>query len=82
MTPQELSHLTDQQLLKAAKNNKPSPLFDAFFIGFLIGILVYSAAANAWGLVSIVPLVLIYAFLKKPKQYEAIRKELKKRNLQ
>jgi hypothetical protein len=81
MTPQELSHLTDQQLLEAAKNNKPSPLFDAFFIGFLIGILVYSAAANAWGLVSIVPLVLIYAFLKKPKQYEAIRKELKKRNL-
>jgi hypothetical protein len=82
MTPQELSHLTDQQLLEAAKNNKPSPLFDAFFIGFLIGILVYSAAANAWGLVTIVPLVLIYAFLKKPKQYEAIRKELKKRNLQ
>jgi hypothetical protein len=81
MTPQELSHLTDQQLLEAAKNNKPSPLFDAFFIGFLIGILVYSAAANAWGLVTIVPLVLIYAFLKKPKQYEAIRKELKKRNL-
>jgi hypothetical protein len=81
MNPEQLSHLTDQQLLEAAKNNKPSPLFDAFFIGFLIGILVYSAAANAWGLVTIVPLVLIYAFLKKPKQYEAIRKELKKRNL-
>jgi len=60
MTPQEISHLADQQLLEAAKNNKPSPLFDACCIGFLIGILVFSAAANAWGLVSIVQSVLDY----------------------
>ncbi|MFN8775754.1 MAG: hypothetical protein ACK5XV_03225 [Flavobacteriales bacterium] len=33
--PLDPSHLTDQQLLEAAKNNKPLPIFDAFFIGLL-----------------------------------------------
>lgn len=63
------------------KNNKPSPLIDAFFIGFLVGILVYSAAANTWGLLSLIPLYFIYLFLKKPKKYEAIKKEINKRKL-
>lgn len=82
MNQKELSQLTDKELLEVAKNNKPSPIFDAFFIGFLVGIIVFSVAANTWGLVTLIPLVLIYAFLKKPKQYEDLKKELKKRNLQ
>lgn len=82
MNPKELSQLTDKELQELIKNNKPSPIFDAFFIGFLIGIIVFSVAANTWGLVTIIPLVIIYAFLKKPKKYEALREELKKRNLQ
>jgi hypothetical protein len=35
MNPKELSQLTDKELLEVVKNNKPSPLIDAFFIGFL-----------------------------------------------
>lgn len=77
-----MSQLTDKELLELAKNNKPSPIIDAFFIGFLVGILIYSAVANTWGLVSLVPLYLIYIFLKKPKKYETMKNELKKRNLQ
>jgi len=82
MNPKERSQLTDKELLEAAKNNKPSPLIDAFFIGFLVGIIIYSVAANTWGLLTLIPLFLIYGLLKKPKQYEALKKELKKRNLQ
>lgn len=82
MNQNELSQLTDNELLEAVKNNKPSPIFDAFFIGFLVGIIIFSVAANTWGLVTLVPLVVIYTFLKKPKQYETLRKEMKKRNLQ
>ena len=81
MEQKELSQLTDKELLELAKYNKPSPIIDAFFIGFLVGILIYSAVANTWGLVSLVPLYLIYIFLKKPKKYEAMKNELKKRNL-
>lgn len=81
MTPQELSKLSDKELLEAAKNNKPSPIIDAFFIGFLVGILIYGAAANAWGFSFLLPLFLIYLLLKKPKKYEMLKKELKARNL-
>lgn len=82
MNQEELSRLSDEELLKAAKANKPSPMIDAFFIGFLAGIIVYSIVANAWGFFTLIPLFLIYLFLKKPKQYEALKKELKERNLQ
>ena len=82
MNQKELAQLTDEELLEVAKNNKPSPILDAFFIGFLIGIVVYSVASNTWGILTIIPLYIIYRFLKKPKQYEALQKELKKRNLQ
>lgn len=81
MNETELSQLTDKELLEVAKNNKPSPLIDAFFIGFLIGIIIYGVAANGWGLITLIPLFLIYIFLKKPKKYEALKKELEKRNL-
>ena len=82
MTQEELSQLSDEELLEFAKNNKPSPIIDALFIGFLVGIIIFSAASSTRGFITLVPLVLIYVFLKKPKQYEAMKKELKKRNLQ
>ena len=82
MNNKHLSQLSDEELLEAAKANKPSPMIDAFFIGFLAGIIIYSLVANTWGLVTLIPLFVIYLFLKKPKQYQAIQKELKERNLQ
>jgi len=81
MNPKQLSELTDEELLDYSKKNKPTPWFDAFFIGFLVGILIFGAAANAWGFTMLIPLFLIYLFLKKPKQYKAMKAELKKRNL-
>lgn len=82
MEQNDLSQLTDKELLEVAKNNKPSPIIDAFFIGFLVGIIIYSVAVNSWGFLTLIPLYLIYIFLKKPKKYEALKKELEIRNLQ
>lgn len=82
MNQDELSQLSDKELLEVAKHSKPSPLFDAFFIGFLVGIIIFSVAVNSWGFLTLIPLYLIYLFLKKPKQYEALKSELKKRNLE
>lgn len=81
MNEKELAQLSDEQLLEYAKKNKPSPVIDAFFIGFLAGIIIYGVAANAWGFFTLIPLYLIYLFLKKPKQQAALQKELKARNL-
>ncbi len=82
MNPKELAQLSDEELLELARQNKPSPIIDAFFIGFLVGIIIYSVAANTWGFLTIIPLYLIYIFLKKPKKFAALKKELSKRNLQ
>ncbi len=81
MNEKELSQLSDEELLKVAKNFRPSPVFDAFFIGFLAGIVIFGVAVNAWGFPLLIPLFLIYLFLKKPRQYRALQKELKGRNL-
>ncbi len=81
MNQQELTQLSDDELLVELKKITPSPLFDAFFIGLLIGIVAFGVAANAWGFSLIVPLFLIYLFLKKSKRYEALKKEIESRKL-
>lgn len=81
MKQEELARLSDEELLSHARNNKPNPIFDAFFIGFLIGIIIFGVAVNAMGWLMLVPLFLIYLFLKKPKQHAALQAELKKLDL-
>ncbi len=82
MEQKEVSKMTDQELLEEVKKIKPSPMIDAFLIGFLVGIIIYSVVVNSWGLVTLIPLFMIYGLLKKPKRYEALKKELKERKLQ
>lgn len=81
MNKDQLSQLSDVELQEEIKRIKPSPILDAFFIGFLVGIIIYSVAANSWGLVTLIPLFMIYGLLKKPKKLDALKKELKERNL-
>jgi hypothetical protein len=81
MKQNEFSRLSDTELLEAAKQNKPSPIIDAFFIGFLVGVIIYSVVVNSWGFLSLIPLYIIYVFLKKPKKYQELQNELKKREL-
>ncbi len=82
MNQKELSELTDQELIEEVKKIKPSPIVDAFFIGFLIGIIIYSLVANSWGFLTLIPLFIVYGLLKKSKRNEALKKELKERKLQ
>jgi hypothetical protein len=81
MNQNDLKQLSDEQLLEEIGKIKPSPMIDAFFIGFLVGILIFGVAANAWGFTFLIPLFLIYLFLKKSKRYDALKKELNERNL-
>lgn len=68
MDNKETRDLTDETLLTEMKDNKPSPLIDAFFIGFLVGIILFSLFASTWGLLTLIPLVLAYRLLKKPRR--------------
>jgi hypothetical protein len=79
MDRKELSKLSDKELLEVAEKFKPSPIVDAFFIGFLVGIIIYGFVASAWSFITLIPIYLIYIFLKKPKKYKALKKELEER---
>lgn len=83
MTNKELSTLTDQELLDEAKKMKSFSITNALFIGFLAGIVVYSIAKNSWGLLTIIPLFLIYQLVNgaKNKKHKELQKLLKERNL-
>lgn len=66
MTTKPLSQLSDEELLQAAKHVKATAITNALFIGFLAGIVLYSVIQNTWGFLTLIPLFLIYKFVKSP----------------
>jgi hypothetical protein len=81
MKEKELSELTNQELLDEAKKTQLSPVVTALFIGFLGGVIVYSVVKSTWGMLTIIPLYLIYRLVKGSKRNEEVEKLLKERNL-
>ncbi len=62
-----MPEFSDQESIEQKKRIKRSSLLDAFFIGFLVGIIIFSVFASTWGLLTLIPLFLIYRILKKSK---------------
>jgi hypothetical protein len=81
MTQKEPSELTDQELLDEAKKMKSTSTINAAFIGFMVGIIIYSIVKNSWGIVTLIPLFLIYKLVTNSKNKKPLEKELKARNL-
>ncbi len=63
-----MPELSDQDSIDQKRRIKQSSLLDAFFIGFLVGIIIFSVIASTWGLLTLIPLYLIYRLLKKSKK--------------
>ena len=82
-TEKELSNLTDQQLLDESKKIKSLSITNAFFIGLMAGIIIYSIAKNTWGLFTLIPLYFIYKLINNPKniRLKVLERLLKERNL-
>jgi hypothetical protein len=83
MTNKDLTECTDQELLDEAKKMKSFSVTNAFFIGFLIGIIVFSIVKNSWGLLTLIPLYFIYKMVKNPnnKRSKELEKLIRERNL-
>lgn len=84
MTNKDLSELTDEELLDEAKKMKSfSILSNALFIGFLVGIILYSIVKNSWGMLTLIPLYFIYKMINDPKNKRSkdLEELLKERNL-
>ncbi len=82
MNQKDLSDLTDEELLQEAKKLRSASITNAFLIGFLIGIIIFSIVKNTWGLLTLIPLYIIYK-LSNPSKYDKTELEilLKERDL-
>lgn len=83
MENKNLSELTDQELLEEARKMRSFSITHALFIGFLLGIIIYSIAKNSWGMLTLIPLYLIYRLVNDPKnkRYKELQAMLKERKL-
>jgi len=82
MKKKELSALTDTELQDTAKKMKTASIVNAVLVGFLAGVIFYSVINNTWGLVTLLPLFLIYKLVNNTDYKKGdIEQELKRRNL-
>lgn len=81
MNQKELANLTDEELLQEKNKIKSSNIVNAFLIGIFIGIAVYSAVKNGFGFFTFFPLIFVYILINNGKKFNALKKELKSRNL-
>ncbi len=81
MKEKDFAEFTDEELLKEAKKMKSRSIMNAFIIGFMIGIVIWSIAKNTYGLVTLIPLYFIYKLVNNSKSDKDLKELLKERNL-
>ena len=81
MTYEELSALTDQELLEKAKKMKSTTIINALLIGFMVGIIIYSVVKNTLGFFTLIPLYIVYKLVNNSKNEKELKRLLKERNL-
>ena len=81
MNQKELSELTDKELLDKAKKMKSDSIINALLIGIMIGVIIYSVVKNSVGFFTLIPLFFIYKMVNNSKNYDALKKTLKERDL-
>ncbi len=83
MNQDELKSLSNEELQAEAKKMKSFSIGNAFLVGFLIGIVVYSLIKNSFGFLMLIPLYLIFKLINDPrsKRLKMIEEELKDRKV-
>ena len=85
MKTENLTGLSDQELLQKIKKMKNNKIIDATIIGFTIGIAIYGIMKNGFEFFTFFPLILAYIVVRNSANNKIlekeIQKELKSRNL-
>ena len=83
MESNNYSKLSDQELLEEQKKLKSFSLTNALFIGFLLGVIVFSIIKSSWGMLTLIPIYFIYKMVNdtRNKKVKELEKEFKDRNL-
>ncbi len=77
----ESAGLTNEELLQEAKKSRSVYIMDAVILGFLIGVAVYSAVRNGFGLLTFLPLVYLPIAARNRTKNEELKKLLRERGL-
>ncbi|MCC9073690.1 hypothetical protein LNQ49_19090 [Flavobacterium sp. F-65] len=78
MKPENLTGLSEQELLKKIKKMKIDKIINAAAVGFTIGIVVYSAVKNGFTFFTFFPLILTYLIVKNSANNKMLEQELEK----
>jgi len=81
MSLKESAALTDKELLQEAKRLQPTKIYDAVFIGLLIGISIYSIVKNGFGLLTFLPLIYLPIAKKNGAKRTEVNQLLAERGL-
>ena len=75
--------LTDQELLEEQRKLKSFSILNAFLIGVLVGIVLFSSYYHAYGIALLIPLFLIYKLSNDPRnrRVKELDRLLKERDL-
>jgi hypothetical protein len=78
MKPQNLSELSDQEILQQIKKIKNTKLIDATLVGLTIGVVVYSATVNGFDFFTFFPLVITYVIVRNSANTKILENELQR----
>jgi hypothetical protein len=73
--------LSDQELKEALEKAKKTAIYDALFIGLLIGVAAYSTFSNGFGLLTFLPIVYLPIAGKNKKKRTELENQIKERGL-
>lgn len=62
ITPNETENMENTE-----NHGKSDAVFHAVFIGFMIGIVIFSVVKNTVGLVTLIPLYVVYRFMRSSR---------------
>ena len=78
MKSENLTELSDQELLQRINKIRSNRIIDAVIIGFTIGVVIYSAVKNGFGFFTFFPLLLTYIIARNSKNNKILEKEIQR----
>lgn len=78
MKPENLTELSDQELLQKVNKIRSNRIIDAVIIGFTIGVVIYSAVKNGFGFFTFFTLLLTYIIVRNSKNNKILEKEIQR----
>ena len=76
-----LTEFTDEELLQEEKKRKDSVKYNAFAIGLLVGIAVWSVVKSGLGFLPFILLGVILYLINADKKYKAVKAEIDSRKI-